>query len=83
MRDDNSITNPLGLPTFNGRSQSQLRLEAPLSFNNSRFGYPRAKRLANIIGIPASQNKIQKTQVTNVKEKTKAKNGQESMLPRS
>ncbi|TGO56470.1 hypothetical protein BCON_0077g00240 [Botryotinia convoluta] len=39
----------------------------------------RAKRLANKIGIPASQNKIQKPQVTNVKEKTKAKNGQTSM----
>ncbi|TGO07605.1 hypothetical protein BTUL_0260g00060 [Botrytis tulipae] len=86
MRGDNSINNPVGLPSFNGRSQSKIRLEAPLSFNSSRSGYrshpivpvvkARAKRLAKEIGIPASQNKIQKPQVTNVKEKTKAKNGQ-------
>ncbi|TGO83947.1 hypothetical protein BPOR_0570g00020 [Botrytis porri] len=31
--------NPLGLPSLNGRSQSQLRLEAPSSYNNSRSGY--------------------------------------------
>ncbi|KAF7862873.1 uncharacterized protein EAF02_010422 [Botrytis sinoallii] len=31
--------NPLGLPSLNGRSQSQLRLEAPSSYSNSRSGY--------------------------------------------
>ncbi|TGO26413.1 hypothetical protein BPAE_0060g00290 [Botrytis paeoniae] len=56
MRDDNSITNPLNLSSFNGRSRSQLRLETPPSFNNSRSDYrscpiipaikARAKRLA-------------------------------------
>ncbi|TGO35729.1 hypothetical protein BHYA_0148g00170 [Botrytis hyacinthi] len=84
MRDDNSITNSItnsvGLPSSNCRLQSQLRLEAPLSFNNSRSGYrsppivpavkARAKRLAKEIGIPASQNKIQKPQVTNTHEPT-------------
>ncbi|TGO61027.1 hypothetical protein BOTNAR_0135g00040 [Botryotinia narcissicola] len=89
MRHDSSITNPVGLRSFNGRSQSQIRLEAPLSFNSSRSGYCShpivpavkacAKRLAKEIGIPASQSKIQKPQVTNVKEKTKTKNGQTSM----
>lgn len=80
MRDDNSITDSVGLLSFNGRSQSQLRLEAPLSFRNSRYGHrsppivlavkARAKRLAKEIGIPASQNKIQKPQVTNTHQPT-------------
>ncbi|KAF5868896.1 uncharacterized protein Bfra_011861 [Botrytis fragariae] len=39
IHDDNSITNPLDLSNFNGRSQSQLRLETPPSFNNSPSNY--------------------------------------------
>ncbi|TGO83679.1 hypothetical protein BPOR_0608g00020 [Botrytis porri] len=48
----------------------------PLGLSSFNAVKARAKRLAKEIGIPASQNEIQKPQVTNVKEKTKAKNSQ-------